>query len=377
MTKLFRISAAASLGLLLLVTSAAPAHAQSDETATSMARERFKEGVQYFDQKQYDRARVAFLQAYALKRHPAVLLNLAQSELRSGKEADAAKHFSAYLREAKDATAAEREGAEAGLFAAKAVVGEIAVQVDTEGAIVLVDGNEEGAAPLPDAVYLTPGNHTLEARKDGKSSKAQVTAKAGEATEISLRLGGGGLSPTPGDSSAPVDDSRPAEQDSGASGGGKEGFFPWFGHTPLAWVTSGLAVAGVAGGVGFGLSARQSYDDADVVADNIREAAAVDGAPTQGICTDPGEVLGASVGPGRINQYEAECAKHQDNVDKGDQMKTLSIVSWAVAGAAAAGTVIYYFADAEDERGASARRAPRPRVGAIVSPGFVALKGEF
>ena len=112
MTKLFRTSLTTSVCLLVLLTSIAGAQAQSDETATSMARERFKEGVQYFDQKQYDRARVAFLQAFALKRHPAVLLNLAQSELRSGHEADAAKHFSMFLRESKDATAAEREGAE-------------------------------------------------------------------------------------------------------------------------------------------------------------------------------------------------------------------------------------------------------------------------
>ena len=77
MTKLFRTSLTTSVCLLVLLTSIAGAQAQSDETATSMARERFKEGVQYFDQKQYDRARVAFLQAFALKRHPAVLLNLA------------------------------------------------------------------------------------------------------------------------------------------------------------------------------------------------------------------------------------------------------------------------------------------------------------
>src|SRR3954462_5924543 len=75
---------------------AAPAGRPSEEdTTVAIARERFKEGVAFFDQKQYDRARVAFLLAYALKKPPAVLLNLAQSELRRNHEADAAKHFSA------------------------------------------------------------------------------------------------------------------------------------------------------------------------------------------------------------------------------------------------------------------------------------------
>ena len=66
-------SAAALLATLLLAP--APALAQDDVTL-SMARERFKEGVGYFDKKDFAKARVAFLQAYALKKHPAVLLNL-------------------------------------------------------------------------------------------------------------------------------------------------------------------------------------------------------------------------------------------------------------------------------------------------------------
>src|SRR6186713_1258846 len=130
-------TAAALLGALLLP---APARAQDDVTL-SMARERFKEGVSYFDKKDFAKARVAFLQAYALKKHPAVLLNLAQSELRSGHEADAAKHFAQYIREHKDATEAERQGAETGLTAAKALVGELTLDVDAAGAEVYVDGD--------------------------------------------------------------------------------------------------------------------------------------------------------------------------------------------------------------------------------------------
>src|SRR6478735_2345001 len=123
--------AAALLGALLVI--APPAAAQDDVTIT-MARERFKEGVTYFDKKDFAKARVAFLQAYALKKHPAVLLNLAQSELRSGHEADAAKHFALYLRDYKDATDAERQGAETGLSASKALVAEVNLDVDTPGA---------------------------------------------------------------------------------------------------------------------------------------------------------------------------------------------------------------------------------------------------
>ena len=120
---------AVALTALLLASvpllSAQPAHAQ-DDAAIQMARERFQEGVKYYDAKQYDKARAAFLQAYALKKHPAVLLNLAQSELRSGHEAEAAKHFAQYMRENKEASAAERQEADKGLAESKKSVGKSA-----------------------------------------------------------------------------------------------------------------------------------------------------------------------------------------------------------------------------------------------------------
>src|SRR5450755_1607425 len=138
-----------------LATAAPPVKAGADDDATvAMARERFKEGVSYFDQKQYDKARAAFLQAYALKKHPAVLLNLAQSELRSAHEADAAKHFAAYLRDATDASPAETQAAQAGLNAAKVAVAEVDVTVDDGGAEVFVDGTLAGVTPLPGPLYM-------------------------------------------------------------------------------------------------------------------------------------------------------------------------------------------------------------------------------
>ncbi|HEV8244613.1 MAG TPA: hypothetical protein VGP93_02465 [Polyangiaceae bacterium] len=385
MKNLSRITAAMTFCLLVWLVPTSRALADEDDTATSMARERFKEGVQYFDQKQYDKARVAFMQAYALRRHPAVLLNLAQSELRSGHEADAAKHFSMYLREAKDATASEKEGAEAGLFAAKAVVGEVAVKVDTEGATVFVDGNEEGLSPLPDPVYMTPGSHSVEARKEGKSNKATLTAKAGEASEIGLRLGAPSapaVAPAKQRPEARAATGEGSPEEDHGPGGGREGFLPWVAHTPVAWVGGGLTVVGIAGGIGFGLSSKQSYHDADTVATEIKQAASDDNASTSGICTDPTSVLRSAnfMGnlQGRAAEYTDACNKHQDSVSKGDTLKTLSIVSWVVAGAAAAGTVVYYFVDA-GPAAESASSGIKPRVAAAVAPGqgFITLAGSF
>ena len=56
------------------VAIAAPSRAQSsaEDPTTDMARTRFKEGVSFYDKGEYEQARASFLQAYALKKHPAV-----------------------------------------------------------------------------------------------------------------------------------------------------------------------------------------------------------------------------------------------------------------------------------------------------------------
>src|SRR5260221_3094459 len=87
----------------------------ADDATVEMARARFKEGVQFFDLKQYEKARLAFLQAYALKPHPAVLLNLAESELRAGRPPDAATHFTENLRKRTDLTAPQKQQATPGI----------------------------------------------------------------------------------------------------------------------------------------------------------------------------------------------------------------------------------------------------------------------
>lgn len=389
--------AAALLGALLLVP--AQANAQDDVTLT-MARERFKEGVGYFDKKDFAKARVAFLQAYALKKHPSVLLNLAQSELRSGHEADAAKHFAQYLREHKDATDAERQGAETGLTAAKALVAEVALDIDANGAEIYVDGNLEGQAPLPGSLYLTPGAHEVQARKDGKTVTGPINASAGQSTSLRLSLArpakpatagapnGGDSAPPEAGGEAPLEEPEPATS--------RQGFFPWLSHTPGAIIGVGLTGAGAIGGIAFAVSSKSSYDAADSVADQIAEKAVTtdgkvnaQGKPSStGACTNPEAWLAASTTwmsktaadrTKRANEYVKNCDKYTDNVKSGDTFKTLAIVSFAVAGAAAVGTVVYYIVDSKKTDSASAANKRRVMVLPIYQSGFAGglISGTF
>lgn len=344
---------ASALLAAALLTGSAGAFGQED-AATTMARDRFREGVQFFDQKQFDKARAAFLQAYALKRHPAVLLNLAQSELRSEHEADAAKHFSQYLREHKEASEAERQAAENGLTIARAKVAEVTVTVDEEGASVSVDGNPEGTSPLAGPVFLKPGTHTITANKDGREASSQLTVTAAQATSTALRLrkttqaaGQPATKPAaaaPRPAPAPPIEAEPAREaaitaEASTVGTERQPFFEWARDTPVAWVMGGVGVLGLGGGVGFWIASRQSYADADAVAQKIRQAAEVDNVPAKGVC----QTYPPNAGEERKAQYRDACSLYTENVDDGESYETLAIASGAVGVAALAGTVVYYF----------------------------------
>jgi tetratricopeptide (TPR) repeat protein len=380
------------LGAAVLVCSLlAPGLSQAqDDVATIAARERFKEGVGYFDAKEYEKARAAFLQAYALKRHPAVLLNLAQSEVRSGHERDAAEHFSAYLREAADASPAEREAAEAGLATAKASVAELKVTSAEMGAEVHVDGTLAGTIPLPGPIFLDPGSHQLELRKGTQSSTRSVTAKAGERSELNLTL-------TPAAAEAPkpaaqsestgTRTSEPTEPGSAPATeqvetGGREPFVTWVTTRPTGFIPAGATVLLALGSGGLAFAAKHNYDEADSTADKIAAAAADDGIPTRGVCTDPELALAGVYEPQslpvRAKQYRDACNSHQDRVDSGDQFQLFATIAGIGAGAALATTIVLYFTTAPREQ--AAQQAPR-FVGIVpyVAPGAggLAVSGTF
>lgn len=341
---------------------AAPGIRTEDEATVAMARERFKEGVSFFDKKEYDKARVAFLQAYALKKHPAVLLNLAQSELRSGHEPEAAKHFSAYLREATTASDSEKQAAEAGLNATKSSVAEVAIAVDESGAEIYIDGTLEGLSPLPGSVYLSPGTHSVEARKAGKSTATQVNAPAGKATSATLSFAPkAALPPTP---IADQPNGEPSSEPEPANSGGRKPFFSWLVSSPVGVVGLGLTGVGLGVGVGTALASNHAYNNADSVADQIKGTAARDSSPstaTSDLCSNPTAWLtrnnyGSNRVPTlavRAGEYGNACTKYNDNKSSGDTLKTVATVGFIVGGVAAVGTIVYYFIDPNAREAAS------------------------
>jgi hypothetical protein len=379
----------------------ARARADDDPTTTAAARERFKEGVAHFDRKEYEKARAAFVQAYALKKHPAVLLNLAQSELRAGREHDAAKHFTQYLREATEASAAERESAQTGLASARAAVIEVTVSVDEPGAEILADGASEGVAPLADPVFLLPGSHVLEAKKGEKSVTQNISGKAGEKKEARLVLAAPAAAASPKRAESQRKEEPEAEPlaQPEAPSGSREPFLRWVTTRPAGFIPAGATVLFGLGAGGFAIGSSVRYKDADDTAATINDAAKSDGVSTQGICVDPeAKIIGLPFYDGvtpsgmpdeeeiadrerRTSQYEAACANHQDFVEQGDTFKTTAIILGVGAGVAAVTTVVLYFVTAP-RTGESAENASGLSSVAVVpwatpNEGGVAVFGRF
>jgi hypothetical protein len=175
--------------LFLLVAAAAqpavfvrPAQAQTgtEDPTTSMARARFKEGVEYYDKGQYELARAAFLQAYALKKHPAVLLNLAWSCLKSGHALEAERYFRQFLSEGKEITDKQRVDANDGLGQTHAKLGRIEVSAPS-GTEVTIDGERAGTAPIADLIPVEAGAHTVKFKSpDGGTETDSVSVMGGE-----------------------------------------------------------------------------------------------------------------------------------------------------------------------------------------------------
>lgn len=188
-----RMTRPIAVALLLSLAPAAtslPAFAQpapADDATTTMARARFKEGVEYYDKGEYELARASFLQAYALKKHPAVLLNLGWSCLKSGHALEAERYFKQFLSEGREITDKQRADANDGAAQARTKLGRIDVLVPA-GTDVSVDGDHLGVAPLAEPVFVEGGAHTVKLRTaDGTVDTQSVTVLSGERTVARLK----------------------------------------------------------------------------------------------------------------------------------------------------------------------------------------------
>ncbi len=356
------------------------AHAQ--DAVTDIARQRYKEGVTAFDAGKFEEARVAFLQAYALKRHPAVLLNLGLSELKSNHPTDGGNHLTQFLRESTEATPEQRATAQAGVEDAKKRSGYLVISVDAPNADVSVDGNLLGKSPLADPFFVEPGTRTVVATLGSKNATFAAQPKRGVPTNVSLSVNGGPpppLPPAPGPSPAetPPSDAPPffpQNQNQNQSPppaqtepqDEHEAFFHWYGRKPLAWVGTGVTVAGLGLGIAFSVlagSASSSASDAENAIQDKQADEGVSGKPCGPRDSD---------GNSDVEGFQGPCSALRSSLDDYDADVTVAGVGWVAFGVGLAGTVTYVMVDyvGGGRKMPKDGKATAPMLVPIISPQF-------
>lgn len=349
-----RGSAGGALALLVTLAAAAPllhsapAEAQSAQAdaLTKRARARFQEGVEAFDKGQFENARLSFLEAYALKKHPAVLLNLAQSCLRSSHSGEAARYFQQFLRDAAQATPAQRSDAEKGLTDARAKGARVDITAPAGTEIVLVTSSGDvklGSTPFREALDIDAGTSTLKGRlPSGALETVTVSARAGQLT--TAKFGQASAAPVPVPTPTPTPSATPVEPEPPPSDPTLEphpgGTTPppttkkdWLGPPKTMWpvyVGGGVGVAGLVGTIAFAIARGSAVTSAESTTAEIRRAAAKRSLSTNGICTTPPA------------EFKTACAQLESNNSSVNTFNTLAIVSGVTMAAGVVFAGAYY-----------------------------------
>jgi hypothetical protein len=160
------------------------------------------EGMKDVKDDKWDAALVVFQRAWLLSKSFMLAANLANAELHAGKFRDAAEHMTFALSEAPPNLGDDdRKSLEDVLAQARAKVGALILDVHTPGAVVTVNGELVGTAPLSGVFFLDPGPAVIEAKLTGYlGAKLSKTAVAGQETPVDItlvRFGAGSVAPPP------------------------------------------------------------------------------------------------------------------------------------------------------------------------------------
>lgn len=352
LTAVLLVALAAPL-MPIALERAAMAQAPADDAATKAARARFQAGVDFYDKGEYEKARVEFSQAYALKSHPAVLLNYAQSSLKSGHALEASRLFQKYLKD-PTAPADKRGEAEAGLSEARAKISRLDLQV-ANGTEINVDGEKIGFAPLDAPLDVEPGAHVVKTKGPEGVSEQRVTVVAGQTLQVK---GNAAATPTPTPTATNTTPTPTPTQtpdgtqavvpnpppDPGSADTGASGHKNWLAPPKPLWpvfVLGGVGVAGVGMSITMWAVSQTANDKAKSTAAQIAAAAKAYNVPTNGACS-PQSI--AKFPSGVQPQVKSNCDSLNTSQNNSNTDATIGYVALGFGIAGVVGAVVYYFA---------------------------------
>ncbi len=163
---------------------------QSASSAGAAKAERhFEIGVEAVQADKWAAAREEFAAAYILSPQLKYLAALIKAEMATGRNREAAQHLATLLQHKAELDAKTLTEARKMLAEVKAALGTATIQVNVEGAAVLVDGVPVGSSPVEGDVFVDPGQRTFEAKKEGFApARTVLDIKAGSEPSVALEL---------------------------------------------------------------------------------------------------------------------------------------------------------------------------------------------
>lgn len=178
-----------SAGLVLALTVVAGVvHAQDGDVEA--ARANFNRGVELYGQSDYQGALASFQEAYRIRPHPAVRVNMANCYDHLSRPVEAIFHFEHYLTEmGRNAPAPQRREVEQALVSLRQRVGRVALHIAPDGATVRIDDAEERRSPVLEDVVLTAGSHRVVVSLNGfRTETRTVEVAGGREVNLDVRL---------------------------------------------------------------------------------------------------------------------------------------------------------------------------------------------
>jgi hypothetical protein len=171
--------------VLAALTRAPGASAQTNE-----ARVAFQSGVAAYAEQHYAEALEAFRNAYRIRPHPSVLVNIANCYVALNRPQDAISTFERFLNDPTvNPSTQQRTEIETALADARHHLATINVLVFPPGAEVYLDGDLVGTAPLRRPLQTGPGPHVIEARQVGGGTvQHQARVEGGGTVTLTLDI---------------------------------------------------------------------------------------------------------------------------------------------------------------------------------------------
>jgi hypothetical protein len=177
-----------TLSCVILVTLLSGPAVRAESNDRAQASMHFDRGLELIEENAYEAAAVEFERAYELSHDDTVLYDLGMAYVAAGRPVEAAAALSRYLDTARGPLpAAETQRLKHELQRQRARIGNLAVEIEPNGALIKVDGREVGRAPLSSPIPLASGNHILEIAHSGYEGTARTISIAGQ-ENLTLRV---------------------------------------------------------------------------------------------------------------------------------------------------------------------------------------------